>query len=462
MTWSLLRNRADRRSTASGARPVRSRLHLLPLEDRVVPSTTLHVDDDLRQYPAAGFTSIQAAVDAAQAGDVIRVHPGSYDEIVTVDKTLTLIGSGPAAVLRTGNPRQEAVVQGVNTNPLGIINLQADDVVLRGFTVQANTDGPGVFTHPAFSGYLIEGNLVWRNNPVGNPVPNTPSGGLHLNSSGDRPTVVQGNAFKDHTAESFGDGVYTELVVHNARIEGNYFEGNVHYSIDLAGSESSTGFPGFEGPYPRSSNVVITDNTIERSGGVLVQYADDVEVSNNRIMHATRTGVYVGGRVNGVAVSNNTFSNAANVVADGIHFGRHTGIFVGTLDIPGEITGVLVSGNTIQGHLNGIWLAGDAADPGIGVVSGVTVENNTIRQSRQHGILLTGAIGNVIRGNVTDHNHLDGIHVDATSTGNTFSANSARHNGGFDVYDESTGDGTYGTANTWTDDNVFRTSYFAG
>lgn len=47
----------------------------------------------LRVVPTA-YPSIQAAVDAAQPGDTIAVRPGTYREQISIDKNLTIIGSG--------------------------------------------------------------------------------------------------------------------------------------------------------------------------------------------------------------------------------------------------------------------------------------------------------------------------------------------------------------------------------
>jgi parallel beta-helix repeat protein len=447
-----LRVRQERpgvRTPASPFRTSRVRLSLLPLEDRVVPST-LFVDDDRQQYPAARYTSIQAAVRAARAGDTIQVYPGLYNEVVTVDKAgLKLFGDQVNYLNRRGDTTTEVVVTGVTPagrpSPLGVINLRANGVVLQGFTVQGNTNGPGVFTDPAYSGYRIEGNLMWNNNPpAGDTNPYAPSGGLHLNSSGVTQTVVRGNAIKNHTPESYGDGIYTELTVSNALIDGNYFQGNVHYSVDFAGAASDPGYPGFKKFYPRSSDVTITNNTVDGSGGFLIQYADRIAVSNNMISYATRTGIYVGGDVNGVTVSGNNLNGAADV-NNAYYVGRHTGIFVGTLDIPGPIQGVVVSGNSITGYRNGIWLAGDAAT---GAVSGVTVENNTVQDSNDpngtsnpdpygYGILLWDANNNTIRNNQVSSSEFDGIHVDANSTGNLITMNSMHGSGGYDAFDES-------------------------
>jgi hypothetical protein len=53
---------------------------------------TLFVDDDKMQCPNATFMSIQAAVLAASAGDLINVCPGTYQEQVKITKRLTIQG----------------------------------------------------------------------------------------------------------------------------------------------------------------------------------------------------------------------------------------------------------------------------------------------------------------------------------------------------------------------------------
>src|SRR4051794_37442163 len=68
----------------------------------MAPAATLSVDDDRQDCTAAGFTSVQDAVDAAAPGDTVVICPGHYAEgngdantnAVTVDKTLTIKGAG--------------------------------------------------------------------------------------------------------------------------------------------------------------------------------------------------------------------------------------------------------------------------------------------------------------------------------------------------------------------------------
>jgi hypothetical protein len=47
------------------------------------------------------FSSIQAAVDAANTGDTVYVHGGSYEGTVEINKSISLIGEYGKAVIRS-------------------------------------------------------------------------------------------------------------------------------------------------------------------------------------------------------------------------------------------------------------------------------------------------------------------------------------------------------------------------
>lgn len=69
---------------------VSAALSVAPAAAAEPTGATLVVDRDRAQCASAGFTSIQAAVDAAQPGDLIRVCPDHYPESVVIDKALTI------------------------------------------------------------------------------------------------------------------------------------------------------------------------------------------------------------------------------------------------------------------------------------------------------------------------------------------------------------------------------------
>src|SRR5262249_16816837 len=57
----------------------------------------LHVDDGSPQVGTTG--RIQEAVNLADAGGLIFVHAGTYPENVTIGKSLSIAGNGPATVV---------------------------------------------------------------------------------------------------------------------------------------------------------------------------------------------------------------------------------------------------------------------------------------------------------------------------------------------------------------------------
>jgi hypothetical protein len=122
-------------------------------------SSTLVVDDDHVQCPAAGFTSLQAAVDAAQSHDTIRICPGTYavgtpgaprpSNGLMIDKSLTIVGAGASKVtiepatdlgdtaLTPAKLRDAAgnIITIKNTAP-GSTSVQDVSVALSGVTVK--------------------------------------------------------------------------------------------------------------------------------------------------------------------------------------------------------------------------------------------------------------------------------------------------------------------------------------
>jgi parallel beta-helix repeat protein len=397
------------------AHPARCRPRLLALEDRVVPST-LTVDDDRVQRPDAQFTTIQAAVAAAHSGDTIRVFPGTYTGPVVVNKTLSLLGEGPAPADRTGNPLREAVVRG--NSPDGIIQLRANNVLLRGFTILDNQDGPGVVTSRSFSGYQIERNLFQGS-----------TDGLDLGNGGSRPAVVTRNVFRDNNSQDFGNGIASTTGLRNAVIEDNVFTQQDNYSVLLSPVTGTI------------AGAVVRNNRITDSGGILVSDATDVAVTNNRVTRAVSTGVYLFGDVRNALVARNTITG-----------GDFSGIVIGSPPTfegnPGPVSNVVVTHNTVRDN--------DQYGVIVSNSTQITVDRNRIEGNAKDGILLENADDNAIRHNTVRDNGGDGIHVNADSTGNRITRNKLRDNGGFDAFDASTGTRTAGTANFW-DDNKCRT-----
>lgn len=80
----------------------------------------------------ANYSTIQEAINAAKAGDTITVSSGTYNEAITINKSLTLLGAGANInPIEGGRSTGESILTG--TYP---VTITASDVTLNGFEIQ--------------------------------------------------------------------------------------------------------------------------------------------------------------------------------------------------------------------------------------------------------------------------------------------------------------------------------------
>ena len=112
--------------------------------------------------------TINAAIAAASAGDIILVAPGIYTENVLVTKSLTIRSTGGRGV---------TTIQGFMGVVLGTVFVQADDVTIggidQGFTIKGyDSSSPGiehaaVYIQGARSNVTLRGNEVFADGEAG-------------------------------------------------------------------------------------------------------------------------------------------------------------------------------------------------------------------------------------------------------------------------------------------------------
>jgi len=123
-----------------------------------------YVDDDFADYPAADFTKIQEAVDAASSGDTIIVYPGTYTENVDVNKDHLTIQSE--------NGAEATIVQAANPDD-HVFEVTADYVNISGFTLEGATGSAGYGIYLDYADHCeISNNMVLNS-----------SYGIYLNDS---------------------------------------------------------------------------------------------------------------------------------------------------------------------------------------------------------------------------------------------------------------------------------------
>jgi predicted outer membrane repeat protein len=212
-----------------------------------VAAANCTVCDDLDDCP---FTSIQAAIDAADAGDTIVICDGHYNEDITISKDLTLVAADGDEVEIDGTGDGSVV-----TVPAGVTST------VRGVKI---TDGTGTLNAGALSGGAVfnQGDLTVADSILQD---NTAEfGGAIFNATGAQltldNTVVQENDAKSNTRRTFGGAIYNRfgagvnVINRSAIVENEADNGGAIYS---------------NGELTISGQSQIADNDANFSGGGL-------------------------------------------------------------------------------------------------------------------------------------------------------------------------------------------------
>ncbi|NLU71887.1 hypothetical protein HCC61_04170 [Streptomyces sp. HNM0575] len=353
--------------------------------------------------PNPQYATIQAAVDAASAGDTIRVCAGTFNEAVTVNKSLVFRGARAGVDARVGrtNPAQESIVQPPAGSTGFTVTGGVSDVTIDGFTVR-NSTADGISTLAGGSGFTIVNNIV-----SGNRI------GINFRSPGtsSSPSLIRRNRLTDNnnslpqggTGIFLGGGQGTDFT----SITQNRFSGHVNADVNTQGVLAGT---------DPAEELSITNNTSADSSTFLVLVnADAPEVTSNQI---TKSSALPAGTA--VLVDSNT--DQAQIQGNTITGGAGNGISVtaqfGSLD---PSTALNVRGNIITSRTNGV---------NVSALGSGTFSSNVIRSSSNNGIQVNSSV--------------------APTVPLVFNGNVATGNAVWDANDDTSGGGTAGTANTWT------------
>ncbi|MFZ4751040.1 MAG: NosD domain-containing protein, partial [Phycisphaerales bacterium] len=225
------------------------------------------------------FSTIQAAINFATAGDVVNVSAGTYAENITIAKAVDVRGPNYAVSPNGGTRVAEAVLvpASTNTSSGAVVTITSSGVSFRGFTV----DGDNAAL--AASGVGLGGAL-----------------GTSIDAA--RCVFLQGNGL---------NGVTLSKNIAKNSVNGLRIEQTTNYFATTAGAL-------------RSTNILLDDNLVQDMTGTGIRLGNSMyaKVTNNTVTNAD----------NGIAFSSFRISDAGSaadrVIQGNTISARYAGIWV--------------------------------------------------------------------------------------------------------------------------------------
>jgi hypothetical protein len=324
------------------------------------------------------YATIQDAINAAQAGDTIKIDPGVYAENLTVNKSVELAGAGREATKIVPSFVGADVPGGsLATGSSNVILVQADNVTIDRLTVDGN--------NPALtSGTVVNGVDVDARNGI----------------------------ITNHLA-----GVYQNLDVHDVAVKNVFLRGMYASSggsfrfynnkVDnVAGNGASIGIFNFAG-----SGIIERNDVSRANDAISANHSTGTQFLNNRVtdslsgIHTDNNGDSggVGDVIEGNSVSDGPagsygiwdFVNYSNVT---IRNNRIKGVDVGLSQFGkiGSATTTLFSDNTVDGsgRAGSVGLYVTTADIGFGNFNAsATATGNRITKTETGAYVQNDAAG---------------------------------------------------------------------
>ncbi|MDY7075374.1 MAG: right-handed parallel beta-helix repeat-containing protein [Chloroflexota bacterium] len=354
------------------------------------------------------YASIQAAVDAASDGDLVKVagglclgasERGGEWQHVHVTKTVTLRGGYETAAWTTsdpdGNPtRLDAMGQ-------GRVFYIAGDIapVIEGFHItggDGGSEGGGVYVETASA-------TLNRNHVYGNQA--SYGGGIYLDYSA---ATLDSNVVSTNTAATDGAGLYLDYAP--ALLSDNQVFGNVCPGDYCDGG----GLYLYRSDATLNGNAIFS-NTAGQGGGLYAYYSDDTLEAN------TITSNTVSRDGGGVLLYRSSAVFARDIIRNNVSDRDGGGVFMTYTSIP-HLTNTVIADNQAASNGSGIYndnalprivhttIARNTGGDGTGVYIATgtsTALTNTIIVSQATGVLATGGTAATINGVLWFSNTID-------------------------------------------------------
>jgi hypothetical protein len=339
-------------------------------------AVTILVDDDEVQCPAALFNTIQAAINVANPGDIVRVCPGVYNEQIVIDNTkaspLTVRGDNGAIIMPS--PMIANTTSLTSGAPMAAVVLIKDASALttiQTITVDAGGNG-STGCAPHIVGILVQNadarvlNAAVRNAKLGAGLEGCQTGlGIFAQSSGGGTSdvTVEGTSVHDYQKNGItGNEPGTFLIAKTNRVTG---WGPTPY-IAQNGIQIGWGASGVIDSNTVANHVwspcVSAEDCDFVSTNILVFGPDPLAIAPPKVLrnHVTRSQVNIYIEADDSTINTNTVTDTD--VWDGIYVLGDNNIVQSNTVTNSDEAGVLVDGtgnnvtkNKINEALVGVW-----------------------------------------------------------------------------------------------------------
>ncbi len=224
-----------------------------------------------RDVPAGG--SIQAAINAAAAGDIIRVQQGTFTESLTIDKSVALLGGFTDFTTGVRVPRATVISptgRAMNITGTGI-TVTVDGLEIKNAAFAGSGAGINVDVN-ASSKVVINDNSIHHNRATSGS-----GGGIYVRGDTRSAIELTGNDVMTNTASSDGGGLYANIggwsafvltgthIISNSASNGGGFYAMVRaaaLSVPVAQSASDSS------PFSIQDNLVMSNTATGDNGGL--------------------------------------------------------------------------------------------------------------------------------------------------------------------------------------------------
>jgi nitrous oxidase accessory protein len=304
-------------------------------------------------YNVVPTQSIQAAINAAQPGDTIQVHAGTYNENLTLNKSLTLTGLNKPIVRGTGKG-STIIVTADNCTITGFIiehcgsDLQQED---SGLLLKSNRNriADNELRDILYGVYLLksEGNTIERNTIRGRAEleMGDRGAGLHLWNSAN-------NKLTDNTIAEARDGLYIQNSPSNHVARNRVTQ--TRYGLHYMSSDDN-----------KFEDNIFSDNI----AGAAIMYSKRIELRRNAFIHNrgfSSFGILFQDCDECVTENNFIINNACGVFLEALRKSRFTNNVIAENDVAMQIyssaAGCEFSGNNFVENLSPLQLVGRETD----------------------------------------------------------------------------------------------------